>query len=132
MGGWLTEGPKSSIDHDNFIIMSDYMNVSASEYSRSSAAMASTERCFGDLVGVSMNQDIIEKLEHRLGRLHARQRLGIEDDHEGRVFGQGINFFHPENWYCSPAIIRGALKVVGLYGRARRNAEDVQIRRHDI
>src|SRR5271170_1735015 len=108
------------------------MDIVFGKYSRSSAAMASTKGCFGDLVGVAMNQDIIQKLEHRLGRLHARQRLGIEDDHEGRVFGQGINFFHPENWYCSPAIIRGALKVVGLYGRARRNAEDVQIRRHDI
>jgi len=79
-----------------------------------------------------MSEDILEKLEHRLGRLHARLRLGIEDDHEGRVFGQGINFFHPENWYFSPAVIRGALKLVGLYGRARRNAENVQIRRHDI
>ncbi len=108
------------------------MSINALEYSHWSGAAASREGCFGDLAGASMNQDIIEKLEHRLGRLHARQRLGIEDDHEGRVFGQGINFFHPENWYCSPAIIRGALKLVGLYGRARRNAEDVQIRRHDI
>jgi uncharacterized protein len=80
----------------------------------------------------SMNQDVIEKLEQRLGRLHAKLRLGIEDDHEGRVFGQGINFFHPENWYFSPTLIRGALKLSGLYGRARRNAEDVQIRRHKI
>jgi uncharacterized protein len=86
----------------------------------------------GDCINVSMNQDIIEKLEQRLGRLHAKLRLGIEDDHEGRVFGQGINFFHPENWYFSPTVIRGALKLSGLYGRARRNAEDVQIRRHDI
>ncbi len=79
-----------------------------------------------------MDQDIIEKLEQRLGRLHAKLRLGIEDDHEGRVFGQGINFFHPENWYFSPTVICGALKLSGLYGRARRNAENVQIRRHDI
>src|SRR5271168_2068837 len=79
-----------------------------------------------------MNAEIIEKLEQRLGRLHAKLRLGIEDDHEGRVFGQGLNFFHPENWYRSPTIIRGALKLTGLYGRARRNAENVQIRRHDI
>jgi uncharacterized protein len=79
-----------------------------------------------------MNQEITELLEQRLGRLHARLRLGIEDDHEGRVFGQGLNFFHPENWYFSPRVIRGALKLTGLYGRARRNAEDVQIRRHDI
>jgi uncharacterized protein len=79
-----------------------------------------------------MDQDIIVKLEQRLGRLHAKLRLGIEDDHEGRVFGQGLNFFHPENWYLSPTVIRGALKLTGLYSRARRNAENVQIRRHDI
>ena len=83
-------------------------------------------------IKASMDQDIIVKLEQRLGRLHAKLRLGIEDDHEGRVFGQGLNFFHPENWYLSPAVIRGALKLSGLYGRARRNAENVQIRRHDM
>ena len=83
-------------------------------------------------IKASMDQDIIVKLEQRLGRLHAKLRLGIEDDHEGRVFGQGLNFFHPENWYLSPTVIRGALKLSGLYGRARRNAENVQIRRHDM
>ena len=86
----------------------------------------------GDCIKASMDQDIIVKLEQRLGRLHAKLRLGIEDDHEGRVFGQGLNFFHPENWYFSPTVIRGALKLSGLYGRARRNAENVQIRRHDM
>jgi predicted MPP superfamily phosphohydrolase len=86
----------------------------------------------GDCIKARMDQDIIAKLEQRLGRLHAKLRLGIEDDHEGRVFGQGLNFFHPENWYFSPTVIRGALKLSGLYGRARRNAENVQIRRHDM
>ena len=86
----------------------------------------------GDCIKASMDQDIIGKLEQRLGRLHAKLRLGIEDDHEGRVFGQGLNFFHPENWYLSPTLIWGALKLSGLYGRARRNAENVQIRRHDM
>ena len=38
-------------------------------------------------------------LERRLGRLHARQRLGIEAEHEAQAFGQGLNFFHIENWY---------------------------------
>jgi uncharacterized protein len=80
----------------------------------------------------SADEDIICRLEQRLGRLYARQRLGIEDDREGRVFGQGINYFHPENWYFSPAVIRGALRLSGLYGRARRNAADVQVRHHDI
>ncbi len=80
----------------------------------------------------SADEEIICRLEQRLGRLYARQRLGIEDDREGRVFGQGINYFHPENWYFSPTVIRGALRLSGLYGRARRNAADVQVRHHDI
>ena len=42
---------------------------------------------------------MLDKLELRLGRLHARQRLGIERDHEAQIFGQGLNFFHIENWY---------------------------------
>jgi uncharacterized protein len=82
--------------------------------------------------GPLLNEEVIERLEKRLGRLHARQRLGIEADHEGRVFGHGINFFHPENWRRSPAIIRNALKMSGLYWRARRNAEKIQLRRHDV
>ena len=41
-------------------------------------------------------QDIDERLEKRLGRLHARLRLGIEADHAAQVFGQGINYFHIE------------------------------------
>jgi hypothetical protein len=44
-----------------------------------------------------VNQHIFELLEKRLGRLHARLRLGLEDDREAQVFGQGINYFHFEN-----------------------------------
>jgi uncharacterized protein len=79
-----------------------------------------------------MKEDVLASLERRLGRLHARQRIGIEDDHEARVFGQGLNYFHPENWYYSPAIIRNALKLSGLYWRARKNAERIQVRHSNI
>jgi predicted MPP superfamily phosphohydrolase len=71
---------------------------------------------------------LLDKLERRLGRLHARQRLGIETDHEARVFGGGLNFFHIENWYSAPSFIRFMLRLTGLYRRARRNAEQVQVR----
>ena len=81
---------------------------------------------------VQTGEDILEELEWRLGRLHAKQRIGIENDREARVFGQGLNFFHPENWRRSPAIVRMALQLTGLYWRARKNAENVQIRYHDI
>jgi uncharacterized protein len=82
--------------------------------------------------GLSIDQSVLEKLEGRLGRLHAMQRLGIEDEREGRVFGQGINFFHPENWFLSATVLRTALIATGLYWRARKNAENIKIRRHDI
>ena len=67
-----------------------------------------------------MNETVLNKLELRLGRLHARQRLGIETDHEAQIFGQGINFFHLENWYSIHSVIRTTLKLLGLYGRGRR------------
>src|SRR6267154_4932405 len=79
-----------------------------------------------------MSNDILRKLEARLGPLHARQRLGIETDHEAQVFGQGLTFFHLENWYSAPAIIRTILKLTGLYWRARRNAENIVVRQNDL
>ena len=60
-----------------------------------------------------MQRDLSAKLEQRLGRVHARQRLGIEKDYEQRVFGHGINFFHIENWYSIHSVIRNSLKVAG-------------------
>ena len=79
-----------------------------------------------------VSPDLRQRLDQRLGRVHARQRLGIETDNELRVFGGGMNFFHPENWYRAPALISGALKLSGLYWRARRNAERVEVRRNAI
>jgi predicted MPP superfamily phosphohydrolase len=76
--------------------------------------------------------DILEKLERRLGRLHARQRLGIESDYEARIFGQGLNFFHIENWYSIQSVIELALRMSGLYWRGRRNADDVRVRHHPV
>jgi uncharacterized protein len=78
-----------------------------------------------------MEQEIVERLEQRLGQEHARQRLGIEQDHED-IFGHGINFFHPENWYSAHSILRVALKVTGLYGRGRKNTERIQVRHNVI
>jgi predicted MPP superfamily phosphohydrolase len=77
-------------------------------------------------------QDIDERLEKRLGHLHARLRLGIEADHEAQVFGQGINYFHIENLPPSHIAIRSCLKLTGLYGRGRKNAAQIELRSHDV
>jgi hypothetical protein len=58
--------------------------------------------------------DAIVELEKRLGRLHARLRLGVEADHEAQVFGQGINYFHFENLPWSHTIIRNRERKVVL------------------
>ena len=79
-----------------------------------------------------MDDEILSKLEQRLGRLHARQRLGIERDHEAQIFGQGLNFFHIENWYSIHALMRGVLKLSGFYWRGQRNAARIQVRHNTI
>src|SRR5262249_22789482 len=56
-------------------------------------------------ISTRMSNDSLDSLERRLGRLHARRRIGMEDEHEARVFGQRLNYFHPENWYDNPAMI---------------------------
>lgn len=77
-------------------------------------------------------EDFLAKLEMRLGPLHAKQRLGIEKDHEARASRRSLMFFDAEKRFLSPAIVRRTLKLTGLYWRARKNAENIQIRRHDI
>ena len=71
-------------------------------------------------------------LEKRLGRRHARARLGIEKDHEAQVFGQGINFFHIENLPLSHAVISAILMATGLYWRGLSNAAKVELRENLI
>jgi predicted MPP superfamily phosphohydrolase len=80
-----------------------------------------------------MIETLLSKLEQRLGgRRYAKQRLGIELDHEAQIFGQGLTFFHIENWYSIHSVIRTLFKLTGLYWRGRANAARVQVRHTDI
>jgi predicted MPP superfamily phosphohydrolase len=77
---------------------------------------------------VTGDKDLISKLEKRLGRRYARQRLGIERDHEAQIFGQGLNTFHIQNLPLSHTLIRGVLRATGLYWRGAKNAANVELR----
>lgn len=79
-----------------------------------------------------MSDSIIAKLEERLGRIHARRRLEIENAREQRAFGGGLNFFHIENWYSVHSLIRLTLQLTGLYWRGRRNAARVRVQHNDV
>ena len=79
-----------------------------------------------------LQDDVLLELEERLGRLHARQRLGVERDHEGQIFGQGLNFFHVENSRLSARLIEYVLKLSGSYWLGKRNAGQVELRRNSV
>ena len=60
------------------------------------------------------------------------QLFGIETDHEAQIFGQGINFFHIENWYSVHSLIRYGFKLLGLYRRGLKNAGCIQVRHNHV
>lgn len=79
-----------------------------------------------------MKPNNIERLEQRLGKLYAHQRLRVETDSDVQVFGGGLNLFHIENWYPAHSLIRNTLKIIGLYSRGVRNTARVQIRHNAL
>ncbi len=78
------------------------------------------------------HQNILEYLARRVGRVHLRQRLGIEHDNDGKIHHPGAGFFHIENWYSIHSLIRTSLRLVGLHGRGRRNSLDIRVKRHEV
>ncbi|WP_418317473.1 metallophosphoesterase [Piscinibacter sakaiensis] len=77
-------------------------------------------------------QEQLAMLEPRIGRLHLRQRLGLEGEHEARVVRRRTHFFHLENWYSIHGLIRGSLTVTGLRGRGQRNVLDIRVRHNTV
>lgn len=78
-----------------------------------------------------MTDTELQGLIERIGADHVARRLAVETEHEAQLFGQGTLLFNVENWQLAPWIVEGALKATGLYGRARRNADRVELR-HNI
>jgi predicted MPP superfamily phosphohydrolase len=76
--------------------------------------------------------EVDDALKRRLGRVHARQRLGIEQDHETQKFGQGLTFFHFENLPISHALIGAILRASGTYWWGRANAARIELRTNDV
>jgi uncharacterized protein len=77
-----------------------------------------------------MTTSKLEDLVKRIGAEHVERRLQVEADHEAQLFGQGLIFFNLENWFSAPRVISRALKLIGLYARAHRNADQIVIKRN--
>jgi uncharacterized protein len=72
------------------------------------------------------------RLEARLGRVHARLRLGIEEDHAHQVFRRGGSVFHYENWYSFAGMVRNGVRLAGLFNRATTNARTLSTVHHAV
>ncbi|BBL76622.1 metallophosphoesterase [Methylomagnum ishizawai] len=72
------------------------------------------------------------RLRQRVQPCHLSRRLGIEQDCEARVFGQGRTWFHIENWYSAHGLMRHALRLLGLHRRGRANARRIAVRHNDF
>ena len=80
-----------------------------------------------------MIETLLSKLEQRLGgRLYAKQRLGIETDHEAEIFGQGLEFFHIENWYSISSVHPYTIQADWIVLARQANAARVQVRHNNI
>ena len=77
-----------------------------------------------------MADTALQGLVERIGADHVVRRLGLEAAHEKQLIGQGTLVFNVENWRLAPWVVTTALKLVGLHGRARRNADRVEVRRN--
>lgn len=77
-----------------------------------------------ELPPLSAEDEFLARIERRVGRLHAKQRLGVEQDHE-KNFDRGISL---DNSRRLRALIRGILKVACLYERGARNTERIEVR----
>lgn len=76
--------------------------------------------------------EIRRRLDARLGPVHARQRIGIEREHEAQAFGQGLTLLHMENLPFSNAIIEAVLRLSGMYWIGRHNAGKIRVLTHDV
>jgi uncharacterized protein len=74
----------------------------------------------------------LAELEPRLGHWYIEQRLNLEQDYEAQALRQRIQLFNKEGWLSSPTLIRGGLRLLGLHGRARRNALALEVRHHQV
>lgn len=103
----------------------EYMDGGASSFNAQS-------KHSDEQVVIKKSSNPLQELEKRIGRVHLRQRLGIESDHATDIFGRGRTLFHIENCYPSHVLFRLLLKCLGLYERGRRNAQNIQIRHNEV
>jgi predicted MPP superfamily phosphohydrolase len=84
------------------------------------------------IIGSANDDDLHRWLAERTGRLHLRQRLGLESDHHALVSDHHRKWFHIENWRAFPWLVKSCLQLTLLYRRARDNALRIQLHHNRV
>ena len=71
-------------------------------------------------------------LEARLPAEFVRRRLAIEGRFNPGHFSLRKRFFKVESWWSFHSVVRNSMRLVGVYGRALRNAADVRLRENVV
>mgnify|MGYP000218130504 CR=1 FL=1 len=74
----------------------------------------------------------LRALAERTGPIHLRLRLGLEEEKERQLFGQGRNFFHIENWSLLGTLLKFSLNLSKMDQRGRDNARDIQLKHNTV
>lgn len=73
------------------------------------------------------DEEVLAHLGPRLGPAAVRSRLDAERGEGRPVAGRSSPFAYIEKWILGPSLLRGALKLSGLYARGRANALDIGV-----
>jgi predicted MPP superfamily phosphohydrolase len=79
-----------------------------------------------------IDEQTLSALQVRVGRIHLRQRLGMERAYEHRLFGQGRNFFHIENVRTLRPLLRLLFRLVLLQAYGSRSARRIRVRHNHL
>lgn len=80
----------------------------------------------------AIQRELYQSLAARLGTRNLEKRLAIECQEDPQAFGQGLTFFHPENWFLSNRLIHMSLRVTMLLKRAQRNALNITVKTNEV
>src|SRR5260370_18781896 len=87
-----------------------------------------TQHSYGVLL---KEKDLLERLQERLGKGHAQQRLQMEKDYEESFNGR-FNLLNPDKWYSIYSVLTHVLKLIGLHDLGTKNTERVQLRENHV
>lgn len=77
-------------------------------------------------------EDLLPLLSGRLGRVYARQRLGLEAEQEAKALGHGRRSSGTDGTHLRRTAIRLVLSAAGLYARGQRNAAAIEVRHNRV